>query len=119
MAACQGAKSLRPARRLNWGVPWRIGLCGFVGDVSMSDLVTMDLSIKSCGHVEFWLRDRIHDSPSILGLGDLQAVMKEKPQSQGGRLDLLLTDPTDNSMFEVELQLGETDPSHIIRTIEY
>jgi hypothetical protein len=85
----------------------------------MSNLVTTVLSIKSCGHDEIWLRDRIHDSPNILGLGDLQAVMKEKPQSQGGRLDLLLTDPTDNSMFEVEIQLGETDPSHIIRTIEY
>jgi hypothetical protein len=85
----------------------------------MFDLVTTILSIKNCGHDEFWLRDKIHDSPSILGLGDLQAVMKEKPQAQGGRLDLLLTDPTDNSMFEVEIQLGETDPSHIIRTIEY
>jgi hypothetical protein len=61
----------------------------------------------------------IYDDPSILGLGDLQSVMKEKPQSQGGRLDLLLKDPTDDSMYEVELQLGATDESHIVRTIEY
>jgi hypothetical protein len=85
----------------------------------MTDLVTTLLRIKDCGHDEFWLRDRIYDDPSILGLGDLQAVMKEKTQSQRGRLDLLLKDPADESMFEVELQLGETDPSHIIRTIEY
>jgi hypothetical protein len=85
----------------------------------VTDLVTTVLRIKDCGHDEFWLRDRIFDEPSILGLGDLQAVMKEKTQSQGGRLDLLLKDPSDDSMFEVELQLGETDPSHIIRTIEY
>ena len=51
----------------------------------------------------------IHKDPSILGLGDLQAVMKEKTQSTGGRLDLLLKDPSDDSMFEVELQLGETN----------
>ena len=35
------------------------------------------LSIKECGHDEFWLRDSIYDDPSILGLGDLQAVTKE------------------------------------------
>lgn len=45
--------------------------------------------------------------------------MKEKIQTQGGRLDILLMDPADDSMYEVEVQLGETDPSHIIRTIEY
>jgi hypothetical protein len=84
----------------------------------VTDLVTRVLKIKDCGHDEYWLRDKIYDDPSILGLGDLQAVMKEKTQSQGGRLDLLLKDD-DDLMYEVELQLGETDPSHIIRTIEY
>jgi hypothetical protein len=85
----------------------------------MTDLVTTVLKLKDCGHDEFWLRDRIYDDPSILGLGDLRPVLKERIQSKGGRLDLLLTDPSDDSMFEVELQLGDTDPSHIIRTIEY
>jgi hypothetical protein len=84
----------------------------------MTDLVTKVLKIKDCGHDETWLAERICKDPSILGLGDLQVVTTEKRQAQGGRLDLLLTDPPD-SMFEVELQLGETDPSHIIRTIEY
>ena len=77
------------------------------------------LSIAECGHDEYWLRDMIYEDPSILGLGDLQAVMKEKTQSQGGRLDLLLKNPADDSMYEVELQLGPTDESHIIRCIEY
>ncbi len=36
-----------------------------------------------------------------------------------GRLDLLLQDLEANRRFEVELQLGPTDESHIIRTIEY
>lgn len=78
------------------------------------------LSIRECGYDEYWLRDRIYEDPSALGLGDLQAVMKEKTQAQGGRLDLLLKNPEeDDAMFEVELQLGATDESHIIRTIEY
>jgi hypothetical protein len=77
------------------------------------------LTIRECGHDEYWLRDRIFDDPAQLGLGDLQALMKETNQAQGGRLDLLLKNPEDDSMFEVELQLGATDESHIIRTIEY
>jgi hypothetical protein len=86
----------------------------------MGDIVTTKvLSIAECGQDEYWLRDMIYNDPSILGLGDLQAVMKEKTQSPGGRLDLLLKDPSDDSMYEVELQLGPTDESHIIRTIEY
>jgi len=86
----------------------------------MSDIpTTRVLSIADCGHDEYWLRDMIYADPSILDLGDLQAVMKERTQSQGGRLDLLLKDPADDSMYEVELQLGATDESHIIRTIEY
>ena len=86
----------------------------------MGDIATTKvLSISECGHDEYWLRDMIYDNPSVLGLGDLQAVMKEKTQSQGGRLDLLLKEPADDSMYEVELQLGATDESHIIRSIEY
>jgi hypothetical protein len=61
----------------------------------------------------------IYEKPGILGLGDLQVVMRERTQSQGGRIDLLLKNPSDDSMYEVELQLGATDESHIIRTIEY
>jgi hypothetical protein len=32
---------------------------------------------------------------------------------------MLLKDPEDDSMYEVEIMLGETDETHIIRTIEY
>ncbi len=75
--------------------------------------------IRNAGKDEYWLQDIIYDNPKILGLGNLIAVNKEKKQSNGGRLDILLKDPTDNSMYEVEVMLGETDPSHIIRAIEY
>lgn len=80
---------------------------------------TKILSIRECGFDEYWLRDQIERSPTILRLGDLQSISKERTQSPGGRLDLLLKDPEDDSMFEVELQLGATDETHIIRTIEY
>ena len=76
--------------------------------------------IRNTGKDEYWLQDIIYDNPSRLGLGNLIPVHKEKKQSNGGRLDILLKDPEDNnSMYEVEVMLGETNPSHIIRSIEY
>ena len=75
--------------------------------------------IRNTGKDEYWLQDVIYANPEKLGLGNLVTVRKEKSQSNGGRLDILLKDPTDNTMYEVEVMLGDTDPSHIIRTIEY
>lgn len=68
---------------------------------------------------ERWLQDRIAEDPTILGLGDVSLISRERTVGQAGRLDLLLSDPDENRRFEVELMLGPTDPSHIIRTIEY
>jgi hypothetical protein len=42
----------------------------------------------------------------------------ERKQPRAGRLDLLFQDEN-NRRYCVELQLGKTDESHIIRTIEY
>ena len=41
------------------------------------------LTIRECGYDEYWLRDRIFDDPTQLGLGDLQAVMKERDSPKG------------------------------------
>ena len=60
----------------------------------------------------------IFENPTVLGLGDLTPIRREKVQPAGGRLDILLSDDND-TRYEVEIQLGATDPSHIIRTIEY
>lgn len=68
---------------------------------------------------EKWLQDRIGDDPSLLGLGDLVLRDRERPHAGAGRLDLLLQDAETNRRYEVEIQLGKTDESHIIRTIEY
>jgi hypothetical protein len=87
----------------------------------MDDQITISktLNIRDCGFKEGWLQDQIEKDPSILGLGDLDVVRREKTQSSGGRLDFLLQNPDDGSMYEVEVMLGETDASHNIRTIEY
>jgi hypothetical protein len=78
------------------------------------------LSIRS--HTELserWVQERIAEDPSILGLGDVILKDKERIQSGAGRLDLLLQEADANRRYEVEIQLGRTDESHIIRTIEY
>jgi predicted transport protein len=67
---------------------------------------------------EKWVQDLIANDPSILGLGDLELRQKERIQPHAGRLDLLLQDP-EGRRYELELQLGSTDETHIIRTIEY
>src|SRR4051812_48309246 len=68
---------------------------------------------------EKWVQHQIADDPSILGLGDLVVRDKERIQTHAGRLDLLLQDPDTLKRYEVEIQLGATDESHVIRTIEY
>lgn len=68
---------------------------------------------------EAWVRDRIVEDPSILGLGDLEIVAMERSHPKAGRLDLLLRDSETGKRYEVELMLGQVDESHIIRTIEY
>jgi len=77
------------------------------------------MSIRDAGYDEYWLQDQIWSNPGVLGLGDLDALSKERRQNAGGRLDILLKDPQDDSMYEVEVMLGDTDETHIIRTIEY
>lgn len=68
---------------------------------------------------EHWVQGRIAEDPSLLGLGDLILKDKERAQPHAGRLDLLCQDSDSNRRYEIEIQLGRTDESHIVRTIEY
>ena len=69
---------------------------------------------------EKWVQQQIVADPAILGLGsNLIVLAEEKIQKNAGRLDLLLQDSETERRYELELQLGASDPSHIIRTIEY
>jgi len=87
----------------------------------MSDYVTHE-KINMRSHPQFnekWLQAQIAEDPGLLGLGDLDVRDVERNQPRAGRLDLLLQDPETKTRYEVELQLGATDESHIVRTIEY
>ncbi|MGH7519342.1 MAG: hypothetical protein ACREOC_18060, partial [Gemmatimonadales bacterium] len=75
--------------------------------------------LRSLSLDERWLQDRIDEDPSLLGLGEVQVLKREKPQPTGGRIDFVLYDPDQEVRYEVEIMLGATDESHIIRTIEY
>lgn len=69
---------------------------------------------------EVWLHDKISEDTSILGIeGELEVVARERRQAAAGRLDMLLADRENEIRYEVEIMLGSTDPSHIIRCIEY
>jgi hypothetical protein len=81
--------------------------------------ISKTISVKDAGFNEYWLQEQIWENPGCLELGDLESISKEKQTSSGGKLDILLKNPVDDSMYEVEVMLGETDASHIIRTIEY
>ncbi len=86
----------------------------------MTNLHTLEkVSLKNNSEVkEDLIQSFIFEDPSVLGLGELTPIRREKVQPLGGRLDLLLGDDN-GTRYEVEIQLGATDPSHIIRTIEY
>ncbi|MBI2678482.1 MAG: hypothetical protein HYX28_06845 [Candidatus Koribacter versatilis] len=77
------------------------------------------LTLRGAGYDEAWLQRTIMANPSILGLGDLKPVGREVRQHAGGRLDFVFLDPDSQTMFEIEVMLGPTDESHIIRTLEY
>ena len=88
----------------------------------MSLLFTRPEVLSLRNHPEFsekWVQDLICSDPSILGLGEVELVAAEKLLPRAGRLDLILHDDQLNRRYEVELMLGATDPSHIIRCIEY
>lgn len=78
--------------------------------------------ISLANHSEYrekWVQERIAEDPSILGLGELILKDKERSQPRAGRLDLLFQDAELTTRYEVEVMLGSTDESDLIRTIEY
>jgi hypothetical protein len=85
-----------------------------------------DLSYVKAGRIslkksfnEKWLQNIIEADPTIIGLGELSIIERERKQSSGGRIDFLFLNPETQTMYETEIMLGPTDESHIIRTIEY
>jgi len=77
------------------------------------------ISLRDAGVSESWLENHIENDPTILGLGDIAIIERQRKQEKAGRLDLLLEDDSGDKRYEVELMLGSTDESHLIRTVEY
>ena len=72
------------------------------------------------GVSEEMVQKYIADNPEVLGLGsDVVVREKERRQPMGGRLDLLLGHEKAKKRYAVEIQLGSTNPDHIMRAIEY
>jgi len=71
------------------------------------------------GFNEAWLQDQVESDPTLLGLGELHVLKKEKIQPSGGRIDFVMGDAASETRYEIEMMLGAVDESHIIRTIEY
>ena len=92
-----------------------------MNDVTVPDFVVPKyISLKNDPTLnERWLHELLTDNPSLLGLGKLEVRASERRQPSGGRLDLLLQNVDTETRYEVEIQLGAMDESHIIRTIEY
>lgn len=76
--------------------------------------------LKDCPEIdEKWIQAIIEEDPSQLKLGEVFVKDRERIHRGAGRLDLLLQEVDSKRRYELELQLGPTDESHIIRTIEY
>ena len=78
----------------------------------------LPVRLRSLGLNEVWLQNEIAHDTSLLGLGELEVVKREKIQAAGGRIDFVMSDSED-TRYEIEVMLGAVDESHIIRTIEY
>jgi hypothetical protein len=77
------------------------------------------VTLRDAGVTESWLENEIEKDPTILPLGEVTVIERQRRQEKAGRLDLLFEDDSGEKRYEVELMLGPTDESHLIRTVEY
>src|SRR6266436_2938055 len=89
------------------------------GDQGPKLTKAIPITLREAGVTESWLESQIENEPSILRLGDVAIIERQRRQEKAGRLDLLLEDDSGDKRYEVELMLGSTDESHLIRTVEY
>jgi hypothetical protein len=92
---------------------------GYSFGVNHEYVKAQPIRLRDAEKDEKWLQELLLKDSSLLNLGELEVIRRERSQTSGGRLDLLLSDSEANILYEVEIMLGKTDPSHIIRTIEY
>jgi hypothetical protein len=63
-----------------------------------------------------WLRERIVEDPSILGLGELR--IDDDGRVRDGRLELVLRDPKTSARYTVLVRAGVADESDLVRALE-
>ena len=63
---------------------------------------------------EVWLHERICKDTSILGLGELTVIDRERIQFAGGRLDILLADVSSSSVPTSKNLQNSTSHSHFL-----
>jgi hypothetical protein len=68
---------------------------------------------------ERWVQERIAEDPSILGLGEVTVIDDDRIQETTGFRGVLLQEAGSSRRYAVAIQLGKTDESHLIRTIEF
>jgi hypothetical protein len=89
------------------------------GDQGPKVTKAMPVNLQEAGVTESWLERHIESDPTVLRLGEVAIIEHQRGQEKAGRLDLLLADDSGDKRYEVELMLGSTDESHLIRTVEY
>ena len=75
----------------------------------MSNLISMErISLKNNPNIkEDTIQKYIYENPSVLGLGELSGIQREKIQPAGGRIDLLMTD--DENTTKLTIVRGGTE----------
>ena len=74
--------------------------------------IAKSISIKETGKDEYWLQDQIYENPVYLSLGELEAIDRERKQSSGGHLDILLKDPEDETKEKIIELLNSNNISY-------
>ena len=75
---------------------------------------------KHPNYSETWLEETICCEPSILRLGDIKIMERQRRQKDGiARVDLIAQSEDKTEIFVIEMMLGPLDSSHIVRSVEY
>jgi hypothetical protein len=78
-------------------------------------------TLKQIGKDEKWLQDWLTEDPQRLGIGNVAIKAKELRHyvGKGGRLDILAYNAAIDTYYEIEIMLGECDPDHGFRVLDY
>src|SRR5258708_19644447 len=77
------------------------------------------VSLREAGVTESWLENEIEKDPTMLRLGEVTIIERQRRQEKAGRLDLLLEDDSGDKRYEVELLLGPPNESHLARPFHH